>query len=370
MPTAANIAAAEAMFDTGTSVEAASEPNATGAPPTGARKTVAASTPVPVDGEKDPARVSKTINPKRNAEGKFQKAMAHVEGALETLGKPAPDAEKAPETPKTDAELRREKLAAQLDDLRGRNAERKARTSRDATAQQLAAREAELERERARLAGEAAKWEAVDKDPIAGLQAMGRDVGEHFMKLSEAAKNANTPEAKIAALEALLHAQGDGFKKFQQQLAEREEAAEKAAHARALESEQAAAKAELNKRVTVEAYPHARAYFSDDEIALLGDMYADRQRAKGITPSYESVASDIETTAREHHATVLSKLPQGNGASGEQARRAPTERAPGTVPQTQAASTLSNDLATATASGGQRRKTLEDRQRDAQRLLE
>lgn len=376
MPTAANIAAAEAMIDAGNGVDTATEPKTTGAPPTGVRNSAAVSTPVPVDeGHKDPPRRQQTLNTKRGANGKFEKALEHIAGAVETVeGKPAiapkVDDAKKPEVAKTDAELRREKLNAQLADLRAKSEERKAKTARDTTAAQLEQRKAELEKESARVAAESAKWAAVEKDPVAGLKAMGRDVGEHFMKLSEAARTANTPEAKIVALEAMVRAQSEGFQTFQQQLAERDKAAQDAATERAQAAERSTAEAELARTVTPELYPHARAYFSDEEIVHLGHMLADRQRKEGITPSYESVAKAIEKTAAEHHATVLSKLPQSNGASRELARQAPTERAPGTAPQTPAAGTISNDLASATASGEKRRKALADRQRDAQRLLE
>lgn len=368
-PTEANIAAATAMLGTQmgeTDAEVVTDKKDPAAPPTGSRKSVTTSSPVPQTSE--PARKSQTIVTKRGAGGKFERAVQIADGEeLTRATKPEPVKAEAPT--RTDAELRREKLEAQLANLREKNAERKTKSTHDQTAKQLADEKAELARERAAVAAEKAKWDAVEKNPVEGLRAMGRDVGEHFTQLAEAARTASSPEAKIAALQALITAQDEKFNRFQASLTEREQAAQRATQEREESAAKAHAVAELNAHVSPKAYPHARAYFNDEEIARLGDMYADRQRAKGITPSYESIAVDIEKTAKEHHATVLERLHQDAGVNGETSRQAITERTTGPATRTTAARTLTNDLASATASNGTRRKTLAERQQDAAKLL-
>ncbi len=221
----------DGMMSGETGVEDVSDSNATGAPPTGVRKSVASSTPVPVgETEREPTRLQKTVDPKRARDGKFQKALAVANGekADDTEKKPAAKTDDGkteptkPEVAKTDAELRREKLQGQIAEQRARNEERKTRSASDQSSRQMAQREAELARREAHVAAELEKWNGVKADPVKGFQAMGLDVGQAFTQLAEAARTASTPEAKIDALQALIAAQNQQFEQFRGELQERE----------------------------------------------------------------------------------------------------------------------------------------------------
>lgn len=368
-PLTPNTAAAEAMLDAamGAGADTAPGPATSAAPPVTGQGSDVVSTPAQPN-----AAIGRAVGAGkgRDGKGRFQRALAMLEGKDGTV-EPAAEGEaaeapaegapsKEPEAPKSPAELRREKLALQIQTLREKNEARRAQQQADGrarAAQEQAQRDAQF------IAEQRRRWEAVGNDPVKAFQEMGLDVGETFLRLSEAARTASTPEAKIAAVEK--HNQ-----LLAQMIRERDEAHAAKEQALAVRD----AEREFLSQVTADKYPHARAYVDDGELARLSHVVASRQRERGIEPTYASIAEEIEQQAAEHHANVLKRLPpasrNGTGAMQSAAVRTATEQPAGSAPRTKAQGTLSNDTASAPASPAPtKRKSLQERQRDAERLL-
>ena len=264
---------------------------------------------------------------------------------------------------KTPAQLRAEKLSAQLEELRARKQDRVARAARSTHEQDIARQRAEIQRDQEQARAERERWTGVDKDPIAAFKALGLDPGEQFMKLSKAAQEANDPAALARLATERAAAVEQQFRDYVQKQ-------EQERHQVAAEREREQAENGLLQSMPRDTHPYANAYLDAAEIRKVGHMIADQQRARGLTPSFESVSKEIESRAKEHHLSVTSALGQGIESGQSSVAQAATGNTKGNATQGRTAtSTLTNELASTTASNPSRRKTLAERQKEAAAML-
>lgn len=209
-----------------------------------------------------------------------------------------------------------------------------------------------------------------EKNPVAFIQSKGGNPAELFAKLAEAARDATSPEGKIKALQAHIDALTSKFEESVTTARQREQSE---AQRQQAANRQVAVRAEEDAFIatfTPDKYPHARAYLDDDAEMrdvihkVAGELRAGR---RGAPVPFEDIAKTIEERAEKHYRMSqgkLAALQQGNGAA-TQGKQQPA----GATKGNRASSTVSNDLASTTASNPSRRRTLAERQRDAVRML-
>ena len=328
---------------------------------------------------------NKTVSRDRDVMGRFNadgtpKAKPKTKAAelAASLKKAEPAKESPPDAEAPAEKTRAEKAREQLTKLRAdRAAKAKASAAKNEAEQygsRLASERARIDAERTQTAAERARWEAARRNPIAGFAELGLDPSQAFLELAEAAKKANTPEARIEAVEALLAQRDREFAEFKAQTAREKE---EAAHG----IERARAEAEFLTIATKAAYPYAHTYLAaeakkqglDPKVLWMraADGIADEQRASGKTPSYKSIADEIEEYAHEVVLEMLAGLPPESGGTTAETTPARKASEASTVPaESKGKSTIiGNDLASTRLTNNSRRLSLAERQKKAERLI-
>lgn len=227
----------------------------------------------------------------------------------------------------------------------------------------------------------ASKISAFEANPVQYLMDNGKDAASLMKELATAARDANTPEAKIAALEKNLAAKIEAAEKRAADLEAREKTREETDKAREAKRDDDAKKAayqaaynqemgEFEAFFTPDAFPFARAYLEDPrELREAVRLTATRLAAgrRGAPVPFKDIASDMEKSAKAHAEAALKKLAPllqsapGAVKSGPQAASAPKAKG---------ATTLSNEIVSQTASNRSRRLSERERQAAAVRQLE
>lgn len=308
-------------------------------------------------------------------EGGVAASSAAAEGDAPTGGDAPAEGAAAP-AEKTPAELRLARSKAQLEALtERRRLQRTAeRTRLDAervrsTEGTFSTREQTLaQREKSLAELEASLLE----NPAEFFASRGKDVGEMFLSLSEAAKRAGTPEAKIDALMKIVNAQNERHTALETALKEREATASK----RAIEADFMSVAQDTCKVAQIIG-------LKGERLTSYADEVADRMVEEGKRPTYASIAQEIETEANELALSMLDALDftllekvynkrRTQFQPGDKTELAAVPGAkppvPGAVPPPKT-KTISNDLATSTGSAKNGRIPLRERQKLAANLI-
>lgn len=315
-------------------------------------------------------------------------AQATEQAADATIAAAVADAPASPEPPPPaapdPAEVERIARAQRLDEqLRLSRASKQAK--REEKAAKLATRKQELANVQAQstkdaeLTGKIAEFEA---DPVDYLLKNGRDAAALMQKLANAAREAGTPDAKIAALEKSMGAKVNEFSSklealekenaaLKEEGRQREAAAKQQQQVDAFAQQMANEERAFMSEFTAEKYPYAHAYMTDPQVMRNQIHMAARElRAgrRGAPVPFVDIANRLETYAKTHHQGVLARLapaqPGSNGSVKSDPKAASAPKGKG------ATTTLSNDLASQTASNRSRRHSEKERMANAARQLE
>jgi hypothetical protein len=267
-------------------------------------------------------------------------------------------------------------LHARLDELRQRRAARESKVQATAAETKAKAEREAIERDRAAVEAQKKQWAEVGKDPLKAFAALGLDPGEEFMRLSKAAQEANSPEARAKAALELAEATRKQFADYVAQqeakAKEAEEARQQAEFDRELAAERSAAEDLVIAQIPTETVAIAKHYMGGDESKLRGSLnsIADDLRAEGQQPTLQLVVERFVLEVTRYDEFVRSAPGQASGAPQSPGGQPSKVSGSGHAGQVRTAPTpISNDLAAASASNPSRRKSLQERQREAEQLL-
>lgn len=315
-------------------------------------------------------------------------AAAAVEGGL--VAPPAEEPPPAAEPPKVDERAARQaRLDEQLRVLREGKAQKRAeKAQKIAAKKQEAAQTQQAASKDQELSGKIAEFES---DPVDYLLKNGKDAAALMQKLANAAREAGTPEAKIAAMEKSfgakvesLGAKLEALEKenlaLKEESAQREKQREQSAKTEAYQRQLAAEEAQFMEIFTPQAFPFARAYLKDPAVLkkqvfetareMRLERWTERDKAAGRSPPpvpFVDIANRLEGYAKAHAKEALATLaPLLQGSNGT----AKSDPKAASAPKGKGATTLSNDLASQAASNRSRRLSEKERMAAAVRVLE
>lgn len=274
----------------------------------------------------------------------------------------------APNPAEIEAQTRQARLDEQLRAMRERRRAEREEKARERAAKRESAQSGQQEAER--LA-------ALDKDPIQYMLDKGLDPAKQLQKLADAAKKSGTPEAQIEAMKAQWKADLDARDAKIAQLEQRDTEREKAAAKQQEESQKRAAiVASENEFVATFLKvdrPYARAFCENRE-ELLQTAYAVQKSLTGRlgrAVSREEIANEMELNAKAlaDRALKVASPQQGAAGNGGNGAAKSDSKSVG-APKVNGAKTLSNELSSTRASNGMsKRMGLEERQREAAKML-
>jgi len=235
--------------------------------------------------------------------------------------------------------------------------------------------EAERAQAEARAArdNEVARWQAALKNPVAGFKELGLDPQDAYRQITEAVLEDEKPErAQKKLVESII---GEKLKEIEpklskvQELEAQLEAFRKAEEERekaAIHAESTRAEREFVKIVRSNGYDLLADYYDDDELIPIGHAVANEMIANGQSVSFEGVASELQRRLEAHLKRAEERRHKRTGSQTSEAPAAAKSQPGQPAPQ---AKTISNQLASSTATATTKTMSRAERLAKAEQLL-